>query len=524
MISQKSPRPIPSQRPRPNRLHPLDFRPNNNSGSVLKRRRNGYTRMPWLVLNRYKVSNRYLPLSRVHRFNRYVLILGFAIVSLTLVQPVGHVDAGPVLVGPSAQLPSWSTAEQEKQRLYDQAQATARRTQGLAYSPPPETTTQPMSVGAALYSDAMLSIRREPQNTRTDASPEGTNATPQYPPPQTEKEMVQRYYDAKAAASRNQGEDYVQAEPISYDALYPSNTPNSGTISQPSDLQRPPSFPSRQDDPPAFTSGSQHPILSEKERLRRHYEAQDAAANTTPPSIPSPVYMPSPQPLQIISPHPQQVPTPPQSNSPPPPPLNNPPVPMNALAEKEMLRKKYEAENAPRQARNQNGRAPPSRSGSALPPIPFSPPIQTNTTGRPLTAAEEKAQLAASYANNTPVSPPSTGRPLTAAEEKAQLKAQFEARDQVASPPLQSQRIQTPTSAFSNVNLNNTLPTPPPLKPRPPVDYIIQTKEEDTRTHSKYLDLRTGAVGSQGKSDFSLNGQTTNGNGNGNGNAYSHES
>jgi len=524
MTSQKSLRSLLRQRPRPNRFHPLNFRPSNsNSGSVLKRRRSGCTRVPWLVLNRYKVSSRYLPLSRAHRFNRYVWILGVAIVSLTLVQPVGHVDAGPILVGPSAQLPSWSTAEQEKQRLYDQAQATARRTQGLAYSPPPETTTQPLSVGAALYSDAMLSIRREPQNTRPDASPERNDATPQYPPPQTEKEMLQRYYDAKAAASRNQGQDYVQAEPISYDALYPSNTPNSGTISQPSDSQRPPSFPSRQDDPPAFTSGSQHPILSEKERLRRHYEAQDAAANTvtSPPSVPTPIYMPSPQPPQIVSPHPT---TPPQNNSPPPP-LNNPPAPMNALAEKEMLRKKYEVENAPRQARNQNGRAPPSRSGSALPPIPRSPPIQANTPGRPLTAAEEKAQLAAHY-TNTPASPQSPGRPLTAAEEKAQLKAQYEAQDQVASPPIQSQRIQTPTSAFSNVNLNNTLPTPPPLKPRPPVDYIIRTKEEDTRTHSQYLGLQdVGSVGplrEQGKSDFSLNGQTANGNGNGN--AYSHES
>ena len=373
-------------------------------------------------------------------------------------------------------------------------------------------------------------MRREPRDAQPHPSPDGVDAIPQYPP-ETEKEMMKRYYDAKAAASRNQGQDYVQAEPISYDALYPSNSPNSGTTSQPSNLQQPPSFLSREEDPPAFTSGSQHPILSEKERMKRHYEAQDAAANTIAspsPPIPTPEYMPSPQPYQIMSPVPQQIPTTPPQNGSPPPPVNNPPAPMNALAEKEMLKKRYEAEDVVRQTQNQNGRVPPSRSGSALPPIPRSPPIPGNSLGRPLTATEEKAQLSARYANNASASPPSPGRPLTAAEEKAQLKAQYESQDQMSSPPIQTQQTQSPTSAFSNVNPNNSLPAPPPLRPRPPVDYINQTKEEDTRTHSQYLDLhRVGSLGSlreQGKPDisrqYSLNGPTTNGNGN----AYSHES
>jgi hypothetical protein len=431
---------------------------------------------------------------------------------------------GPVLVGPDARLPPWSTAEQEKQRLYDQAQAAAMRTQGHAYSPPLETTPQPLSAGAALYSDAILSLRHESQNAQPHASSQRNDTIPPYPPPQTEKEMVQRYYEAKAAASRNQGQDYVQSEPIAYDDLYPSNNPNSGTTSQLSNVHQPPLFPNRHDDPPAFSSGSQHPILSEKERMRRHYEAQDAASNAVgspPPSIPTPMYMPSPQHSQVMSPPPHQVSTPPPQNNSPPPPIHSPPAPMNALAEKEMLRKKYEAEEAVRPA--QNGRTPPSRSGSSLPAIPRSPPIQGNIPGRPLTAAEEKAQLAARYANNTSVSPPSPGRPLTAAEEKAQLRAQYETRDQVAPPPFQAQ---SPTSAFNNVDPNNTLPNPPPLKPRPPVDYINRTKEEDNRTQSQYFDLQQ--VGSplreQGNPDlrqFSLKGPTTNGNGNGN--AYSHE-
>jgi hypothetical protein len=440
---------------------------------------------------------------------------------LTPVQPpVGHVDAGPILVGPNAKPLSWNSAEREKQQLYDQAQAAVIRTQGIGYSPPPESVTQPVSVGAALYSDAMLAVRlREPQNTQPHSSPESDTAISQNPPLPTEKEMVRRYYDAKAAASRNQGQDYAQAEPISYEALYPSNNPNTGMPSRPSNSDQPPSFASRQDELPMFTPGSQHPILSEKERLRRHYEVQD---------MPTPFYMPSPQPAQILQSHPHQFPiTPPQSNSPPPP-LNYSSAPMNPLAEKEMLRKKYEAEDAARLAQNQPTRMPPTtptRSGSSLPPVPPVPSIQASFPGRPLTAAEEKAQLAARYANSPPRSPPSMGRPLTAAEEKAQLKAQYDVRDQVTSPPIQPQQIQSPASAFSNVNPNNTLPYPPPLKPRPPVDYINQTKEEDDRTHSQYLELqRVGSVGSipNHSKQFSLKDPTTNGNGNGN--PYPHES
>ena len=391
-----------------------------------------------------------------------------------------------------------------------------RRTQGIAYSPPPETTAHPASVGAALYSDAMLSMRREPQNAEPHSSPERSGAIPQYSSAQNEKEMIKRYYDAKAVASRNQGEDYAQVEPISYETLYPSNSPNAGVASQPHPFQ------SGQEDPPAFTSGSQHPILSEKERLRRHYEAQDAGANSVssppPTSIPTPMYMPSPQPAQTTSPYPQHIL--PQTYSPPPP-ANTPPPPMNALVEKEMLRKKYEAEDAARQAQNQSGGIPrntPSRSGSALPPIPRSSSFQTNSPTRPLTATEEKAQLAARYASNPPASPPSTGRPLTAAEEKAQLRAQYEAQDQAASPLVRPH----PASAFGNVNPINNLPTPPPLKPRPPVDYINQTKEEDTRMFSQYRDLQqVGPLKEQGKTSKQLSpiGPTANGNGN----AHDHE-
>jgi len=72
--SQKSLRSIQRQHPRLNRLPP-NFCPsnsNNNDGLVLKRKRRGCMRVLWLVLNRCKVSSRYLPLSRAHHFIRYV--------------------------------------------------------------------------------------------------------------------------------------------------------------------------------------------------------------------------------------------------------------------------------------------------------------------------------------------------------------------------------------------------------------------------------------------------------------------
>ena len=74
MTSQKSLRSIPSQPPRRTRPHLLRFHlsNSNNGGSLLKRRRRSYTRVLWLVSNRYKVPNRYLLPSRAHRFTRHV--------------------------------------------------------------------------------------------------------------------------------------------------------------------------------------------------------------------------------------------------------------------------------------------------------------------------------------------------------------------------------------------------------------------------------------------------------------------
>lgn len=75
MIFQKNLPLIQCQHLLPNNPHLLYFHLSNNDGSLPKRRRSGYTRVPWLVLNRYKVSSRYRPLNRAHHFIRSVEIM-----------------------------------------------------------------------------------------------------------------------------------------------------------------------------------------------------------------------------------------------------------------------------------------------------------------------------------------------------------------------------------------------------------------------------------------------------------------
>ncbi|OCH93867.1 hypothetical protein OBBRIDRAFT_817584, partial [Obba rivulosa] len=195
----------------------------------------------------------------------------------------GHQDAGPAqqsaTTTPPRSATQWLTAEEEKARLFAQAQAAVARTQGLGGSAP--SSPPAMSAGAVLYSQAMSSINR---NTSTQSSAFASGSSPpaaplqptpalapstqspiiQYPSADEEKAALRRYYEAKAAVDRTQGATSGSAmqAPIAYDALYPvqqSAVPTS---------------------PPAFvpSSSSQPSYLSEKERLRRAYDAQDRAA------------------------------------------------------------------------------------------------------------------------------------------------------------------------------------------------------------------------------------------------------
>ena len=363
---------------------------------------------------------------------------------------------------------AWPTAEEEKIRLFDKAQATAKRTQALGtYSghsrESSETngssgTTKPsrsmssISAGAALYQHAVSSMNKNPtSNTSPDASvdvsparspdppspPLSTSSkiAPHYPSAEDEKAALKRYHEAKLAVDRSQNTQYATREgissssaPVAYDTLYPS------TSMSRSESYGAPNQPGGSDMPPPFDGPNDRPhYLNEKERLRRQYEAQDAAAlaaqSSAAPSELSPSYAISPS----YSP-------PGQSSV------------LSALSEKELLRRRYEEQDAAALAQQQHPPTPPIRAinGSRLPPLPPS-----GSGSRPLTAAEEKAQLRAKYAaEEQHANGNSNGNGYASASASGSTSALF--------PP-------------------STDPSPPPLMPRPPVQYIQETQEEDAR-------------------------------------------
>jgi len=79
----------------------------------------------------------------------------------------------------------------------------------------------------------------------------------------------------------------------------------------------------------------------------------------------------------------------------------------------------------------------------------------------------------------------STAQPLTAAEEKARLKAQYEAQDARAATSASGAH---PDSSHANQS-SPVIPSPPPLRPRPPVQYIRETQAEDSWTQSQLFTL-----------------------------------
>ncbi|KAI0333628.1 hypothetical protein GY45DRAFT_1244637, partial [Cubamyces sp. BRFM 1775] len=433
--------------------------------------------------------------------------------------PAGSGSAAtPAVVTPAAASKpaiQWESAAQEKARLYEQAQAAVARAHSVGASPASAKST--MSPGAALYADAMSAINKPlvPSSTLASPAPAAValpmspqaalspvpgstparqSTTPSLPSATDEKAMLQRYYDAKNKVYQTQTAHYGRvpgnAEPVPYDALYPAaQQAASPTPSQ--------SYPQSQPlSPPPFQasgSSSQHPILSEKERLRRHFEAQDAAARQNTHTPPPPGQWqppPPPDPYPGSPPPPHAYPqSPPMAPIPPPfspSAIPSPSQPLSAFEEKEMLRRRYEMQDsAPR-----NSAVPPT-------PPPRASQFLNSPRGRP---------------PPTPPSPnaPGSGRPLTAAEEKARLKAMYESEDrqvqrsppppvQVPGPPTYGVHVPypspPPSNGFHSAEVSErslastavpmTPPPPPPLAPKPPREYIEETRAEDLRTSAK---------------------------------------
>ncbi|KAK7060567.1 hypothetical protein VNI00_001333 [Paramarasmius palmivorus] len=308
----------------------------------------------------------------------------------------------------------WPTAEEEKIKLWTQAQEAVNRVQGETLTPPATQSRPPAQANRSTASGG-------PQSSTKRS----------YPSAEQEKEALRRYNEAKEAVDRTQNAAIYQAE---------------GSSSTPAPPTQSFSPPPVNDLPPPFEA-STGPIdartqLAEKERLRRHYEAQDAAVNQPSPPIDAPAY-----------------------SSPPPFPGGSASI-QTAIQEKEIMRKKYAMQDA--QAAQLQPKTPPRT---------VSPVQQPLSSSRPAPA------------------PPSAGgsRPLTAAEEKALLKARFDSENSRSSSPPQPRTngvhhpSPSPSPPFP-VRTTSPPPSvaPPPLMPRPPADYIRETQEEDARV-SRYV-------------------------------------
>jgi hypothetical protein len=279
-------------------------------------------------------------------------------------------------------------------------------------------SSKPIASNAAAGGSSSYSSR-----TRSD-SERPTAKVPQYLTAEQEKAALRRYHEAKQAVGRVQG--YVSDEgadmksasgssPIAYDSLFPSPALPSGSS---------PNAPNgKGESPPPFEAASPDlSRLSEKERLRRAYAAQDAAAL--------------------------------QNNKP----VNDAPPPFSGvssqgMSEKEMLQKKFDAQDA--EARRVAGapRPPPRK-------------VSNSSIGRPTPA------------------PPGPVKVLTALEEKSLLKARYDA-EAGSKPNTNGNAVYTNggglSSPSSSASAPSTPPVPPPLMPRPPVEYIQETQEEDAR-------------------------------------------
>ena len=357
------------------------------------------------------------------------------------------------------------SAEEEKLRLFQQAQAAVQKNQGLGPStharndsdpsnrgqPASGSGNKPPTAAAALYAQALNAQGRQgpgsgPSSSNSTTLPRNKPAVPQYLTAEEEKAALRRYEEAKRAVDRTQNSAYEESPtdqtpassaPIAYESLFPAAASTSR--------------PGATDEPPPFQSSvipQSH--LSEKERLKRAYEASDAAAAAAARVRQNDVN-PSPSPPPVSPPtHGQYT---------------------NALEEKEALRKKFEARD---NAQANKGTPAPQ------PPPPRASNGNTNSAALETTVSRSPSANA-TVSRPTPLPPAAaTSRVLSAAEEKALLRAKFEAQDAQA-----NQRRQPAAAPIINGNHNISGPpvssTPPPLMPRPPVEYIKETQEEDAR-------------------------------------------
>ena len=353
----------------------------------------------------------------------------------------------------------WPTAEEEKVRLFNQAQNNARIVQsyaqdlsdsrashGRAASRDSSRSLQQggtggrppvISAGAALYSHAMASVNKPgwggPVATSPQQAPPLEPRTPpssRLPSAAEEKEMLRRYHDATRAVQQHHEANFGSSDGIMPSASS-SLSPDSAVVPYPGDIDH--SSGSVSDDlPPPWVPSPeflQTEGLSEKERYRIAFEARERAAAIAAA---------------------EQQPTSAADNGLPPPWHPSPPTVQSGL---------------------------PSHLRARSPPVPPSTPFSASTP-RMLSAAEEKALLKAKYEAEETTSAPAPPTVHHPQQEQQSISPSSPERldfTRGETPGIREQR-QAASAATS------TLPqVPPPLRPRPPASYILETAEEDAR-------------------------------------------
>jgi hypothetical protein len=411
-------------------------------------------------------------------------------------------SAAPPQVG----TPRWPTAEEEKVRLFTQAQNNARIVQSYAQDLNDSRASHPraasrdsshslhqgapgrppvISAGAALYSHAMASVNKPgwggPVATHTSPAPPLAPHTPKssrLPSAAEEKEMLRRYHDATRAVQQHHEANFGSSDGFMPSAS--SSLPQDSAVAPyPGDLDPSPG-PMPDELPPPWVPSpefSQTESLSEKERYRIAYEARERAAAAAAAE---------------------------QQSAPPHPSANAARLPEDY----------YTAIGTPHPRVNDSDQLPVAAGGGLPPPWHPAPPITQSGLPPHLRA-------------RSPPVPPSNAVPagsqrmLSAAEEKALLKARYEAEENMsASPPSatphgqqeqhspprvsssperhSSIRGELPGSGEQKQTASATAPTPPrtppPLRPRPPASYIQETAEEDARLQDELANGKLSAT------------------------------
>lgn len=308
-------------------------------------------------------------------------------------------------------------SEKEQMRRYYEAQdrvAQANNNQGFSLA-------LSQNGQASMSSPTTPGLQDQTPGPRGSSTPTNRGAVPvvSLPPGLSEKEQMRRYYEAQDRVAQG------GAGPSAGSSTLINGNGSGGGTGYRNQHQ---TSPTPKAAPPA--SG-----LSEKEQMRRYYEAQDRVAQGGSGQRPS-----SPRSLDRngngsghgsqASPTPKAAP------------------PASALSEKEQMRRYYEAQDRVAQAGG-SGSAPGSGS-----------------TPQPYTA--QSSPLASGAV--TPSSP-------SAVNEKDQMKRYYEAQDRVARSGTGTGFKPSPSASPPAPNYNSNpkqvaAGPPPPLPKKPPMDYI----------------------------------------------------